>query len=148
MSNYNDAMIKKNAVALISRLKENSDRLILSELEKHGVKGIAPSHGGILVALYEKQKVTMKELAERIKRTKPTVTVLVNKLVDSGYIKKEKDPQDNRVTYISLTEKGKDLEQIFYQVSSTLNDVIYGDLTEEEQEQLEHILTNRLNRFR
>lgn len=140
-------MIKKNAVALISRLKESTDQLILSELEKHGVEGIAPSHGGILLVLYRKKKVTMKELAEGINRTKPTVTVLVNKLVQFGYVSKEKDPHDNRVTYISLTEKGKELEQIFYTVSSTLNDVMYGDLTEEEQEQLEQMLTNRLNRF-
>lgn len=47
----------------------------------------------------------MKELAEKIFRKKPTVTVLVDKLVTLGYVIKEKSKADSRVTFIKLTEK-------------------------------------------
>lgn len=140
-------MTKKNAISLISRIRDEANKLIMSELEKHDVTEIVPSHGGIFLALYRFERLTMKELSEAIHRTKPTVTVLVNKLVSLGFVQKQKDVNDNRVTYISLTKKGKALEGVFQEVSSTLNEVVYGGLSSEEQIQLETILNKVLGRF-
>lgn len=140
-------MLKKSAVSLISRIRDNANRLIVSELEKHGVEGIVPSHGDILACLYQKDHVTMKELAEYIHRTKPTVTVLVNKLVELGYVIREKDIDDNRVTYIRATEKGIGLQPVFEEVSGRLNEIIYAGLTEREGENFEKLLENILRRF-
>jgi len=83
-------MKNKNLIALMSRVTENANKLIVHELRKRGVEGIVPSHGGILLFLFDEEKYTMRELAEKIYRTKPTVTVLVDKLVTLGYVIKEK----------------------------------------------------------
>ena len=82
----------------------------------------------------------MKELAEKIHRTKANVTVLVDKLVECGYMNKEKSTEDNRVTYVTLTEKGKSLRPVFFSISKKLNRVTYGSLSEEEAESLETML--------
>lgn len=147
MSNYNRRMIRKNAIALISRIRENASKLIVSELEKHGIKGMAPSHGDVLMVLYHHERVTMKQLAESIKRTKPTVTILVNKLVDLGFVQKQKDNNDSRVTYITLTKEGEKLRSMFFEISDKLNAVVYNGLSNEEQEQLNNILEKILDRF-
>ncbi|WP_315906843.1 MarR family winged helix-turn-helix transcriptional regulator [Priestia koreensis] len=140
-------MAKKNAVSLISRIREEANHLLLSELHKRGITGLAPSHGDLLWALYKFKRLTMKELAEAIYRTKPTVTVLVNKLVSLELIQKQRAAEDSRVTYITLTRKGEELQGIFQEVSDVLNEVVYGDLSSGEQVQLEELLEKVLGRF-
>ena len=51
----------------------------------------------------------MRDIADTIHRTKPTVTVLVAKLVDSGLVKKEHSPTDARVSYVELPDKGREI---------------------------------------
>lgn len=140
MSNYNINMKKGNALALISRIREKANRFIVRELENHGIKGIVPSHGDILVILFQEGKCTMKELANRINRTKPTVTVLTEKLMEYGFVEREKSCTDNRVTYVKLTKKGNDLKPVFEDISKKLNALLYGDLTDGEPEIFEKLL--------
>ncbi len=39
--------------------------------------------------------------------SRPNVTTLISKLIDSGFAQRSHDEQDRRVIYISITEKGK-----------------------------------------
>jgi hypothetical protein len=75
-------MIKYDTASKVGKIRDAVNNLILSEFNKHGVDGIAPSHGDILVCLYEKNGLSVKELAEKIHRTQPTVTVLIDKLME------------------------------------------------------------------
>jgi DNA-binding MarR family transcriptional regulator len=77
---YNGNMIKYDTASMVGKIRDTVNNFILSELTKHGVEGIAPSHGDILVCLYKKNGLSMKKLAEKIHRTQPTVTVLIDKL--------------------------------------------------------------------
>lgn len=144
---YNWRMVKYNAAAMIGKIKDAFHNKIVSDLEKHGIEGIVPSHGDILVFLYQKDERSIKELAEKIHRTQPTVTVLVNKLEKLGYVERIKSEEDGRITSIKLTEKGIQLEPVFRDVSSSLNDAIYGGLSSAQREQLEWLLDNIYNRF-
>ncbi|WP_315900465.1 MarR family transcriptional regulator [Neobacillus bataviensis] len=140
-------MIKYNTASMVGKIRDAVNNLILTELNKQGVNGIAPSHGDILVCLYEKNRLSVKELAEKIHRTQPTVTVLIDKLQKLGYVERIKSWEDSRVTLIKLTEKGVQLEPIFHEISEKLNSVIYGGLTDTEKEQVEHLLEIILKRF-
>ncbi len=133
-------MKKGNALALISRIREKANRFIVSELENHGIKGIVPSHGDILVILFQEEKCSMKDLANRINRTKPTVTVLVEKLMEYGFVEREKSRTDNRVTYVKLTNKGIELKPIFDDISKKIDALFYGDLNDGEPEIFEKLL--------
>lgn len=133
-------MRQRNAFSLISRIREKGNKFIVSELKRQGVEGIVSSHGDILSVLFEGEKFTMKELADKIHRTRPTVTVLVEKLVNYGFVKKEKSHTDCRVTYVKLTKKGVELKPVFYDISYKLNSLIYGDFTNEEIEIFEKLL--------
>ena len=67
-------MKQRNTIFLISKIRENANKFILADLAQHGITNLAPSHGDILACLYQKERVTMKEIADAIHRTKPTVT--------------------------------------------------------------------------
>lgn len=136
-----------NAIALISRIREKANRFIIHELEEHGITGIVPSHGDILNILFHEERCTMKDLAVRIHRTKPNVTVLIDKLVECGYVKKEKSTEDNRITYISLTEKGASLKPVFFYISKKLQKVVYGGLSDKDADSLEIMLQTINNGF-
>lgn len=127
-------------IARISRISDKAHRFIIQELEKRGIYGIVPSHGGILSFLYSHENMTMKELAEKIHRSKPTVTVLVDKLVALGYVLKEKSDADSRVTYIRLTEQGKAFQKDFQEISQSLNEKIFQGISETEMNVVDPIL--------
>ncbi|MDR6726855.1 DNA-binding MarR family transcriptional regulator [Paenibacillus amylolyticus] len=135
-------MPKYNAIALIARIRDHVNKRIVHELEQHEVTGIVPSHGDVLMFLYREEALSIKMLAERVQRTQPTVTVLVNKLEKLGYVERHKSAEDSRVTMIRLTEQGRKLEPVFNQVSIQINEMIYAGLSDEQAEQLELLLSS------
>lgn len=140
-------MRNNNLIALASRISEQAHKLIVLELAAQGITGIVPSHGGILGNLFSGEPFTMKALADKISRSKPTVTILVDKLVELGYVTKEKRGADGRATYIKLTEQGLALQPIFEQVSQRVNAVVYQNLTDSEIECTEKVLAKIRHNF-
>ena len=88
-----------------------------------------------LVKVINNEVVTNSVIvAEMIGKDKSTITPLVNKLVDLGYIKKEKKELDKRVTYIILTERGKEIETKFNAISKEVSMTAYKGFSAEEKE--------------
>jgi DNA-binding MarR family transcriptional regulator len=139
--------LKGDAVARISRLHEMANRFIILELGKRGIHGIVPSHGDILFILFRDGRLPMQEIARKIHRTKPTVTILVKKLVELGYVYREKSQDDNRVFFIGLTGEGKSLRPAFDEISALLKDRMYGGLTPGQGILFEEMLGMVLERF-
>ncbi len=80
-------------IAIINSIAQKAHKLIVRELEAHGMEGIVPSHGDILAHLLTGSEYTMQDLAKKIHRTKHTVTRLDNKLVDLRYLTKRKSSE-------------------------------------------------------
>ena len=127
-------------LSLISKIHEKGNRFIIEELKNNGVEELVPSHGDILVCLYKNNKMTMKDIANCIHRTKPTVTVLVDKLEKLGYLKRAASDKDSRSTYVILTQKGEDFKATFDQISNNLNKMLNKNLSENEVKLLEELL--------
>ena len=122
-------MKRNDLISLLDRTNENTRKFIVGELAAYGIEGIFPSHVDILVRLFSCERCTMKALAEKIHRTQPTVTVLVDKLVAHDYVRKEKSGEDNRITYVRLTEKGRSLQTSFSKISDHLNAAVFKGLS-------------------
>lgn len=130
----------KMLLSLISKIHEKGNRFIIDALKENGAEGLVPSHGDILACLYTNDKMTMKDIADKIHRTRPTVTVLIDKLEKLGYVKREASDSDSRYTHIVLTKKGKDFKHVFETISNSLNEMLYKNLSEKESEMLENLL--------
>lgn len=140
-------MNTRDAISLISKIREKSNKLIEREMSQNGIEGIVTSHGDIIYALFKNERMTMAEIANKIGRDKSTVTALIDKLVKLGYVIKERDTQDTRVVYVTLTKKGYELEPIFEAVSAKLLEVFYLGISEEEKEKLTKILNKIYSNF-
>ncbi|MGO9147867.1 MAG: MarR family winged helix-turn-helix transcriptional regulator [Desulfomonilia bacterium] len=123
-------------IYLIWRIRDKTSRVIVSELRKNSLGALAPSHGDILYALFFKGPLRMRELAAIIHRRKPTVTTLVNKLIQMDYVQKDTDPKDERVSIISLTRRGEDLKEILVRISGNLISHVYQGFSKEEKKTL------------
>lgn len=142
-------MIDKYIVYFISRTKDNMIKFIDKNLKNNNLNDLIPTHGNILTALYESDgKLTMKEISKKIGKDKSTVTSLVNKLIDLGYVKKDKCSIDKRVTYISLTEKALDIKDKFDFISSQVKETAYKNFTDEEKEEFLRLLKKISKNFK
>jgi len=133
-------METKSIPAIISDTRASINRHLLKELNRLGIKGLAPSHGAILFHLFNNEQVTMKELAKAVRRDKSTVTALVAKLVCAGYVQKVRSPEDQRTVCVTLSEGGKALKPSFEEISEALIARVRQGIDEEEQRELVRIL--------
>lgn len=65
----------------------------------------------IMMALWEEDEVTIKDLGKKLYLDSGTLTPLLKKLEAQGYISRNRSKKDERNVYISLTEKGKVLKE-------------------------------------
>ncbi len=59
-----------------------------------------------------KDKMTVNELRDTLIDDSPNVSRILNKMVEKGLVKKERQADDQRVVYVSLTEKGRKLHDL------------------------------------
>lgn len=140
-------MKTREAISLISKIRENVNRLFAFKMQEHGIDGIVTSHGDIIYSLFDKQKMTMAEIAEKIDRDKSTVTALIDKLVRLGYVSKDRDTEDTRVVYVTLTAKGRGLKPEFEDISTEVLKVFFENVSENEKAELLRILLKIYNNF-
>jgi len=108
----------------------------VDKLTEEGATELVPSHGAILVTLYENGPQPMNAICALVNRDKSTLTVLARKLEALGYVRREADEKDKRSAILCLTEKGTAFRPTFEQISEELFQKIWGDTPESEREVL------------
>lgn len=58
-----------------------------------------------------KDRMTISELRETLIDDSPNVSRILNKMVEKGLVRKERETNDQRVVHVSLTEKGRQLHK-------------------------------------
>ncbi|MDO4275419.1 MAG: MarR family transcriptional regulator [Eubacteriales bacterium] len=69
--------------------------------------GIYPGQVPVLRLLAEKDGYNQREIAQRLRIKPPTVNVTIQRLEKSGTVFRKQDENDQRVTRIYLTDKGR-----------------------------------------
>lgn len=140
-------MKRNNTFSLIAQARGAANDFLTRQLNTHGITGLVPTHGGILWALGRNGQMTMKELADEIRRNKSTVTALVAKLEALGYVDRFPSDEDSRVTLVRLTEKGHGLRDIFGSISDVLMETGLKDIPDEELESFRETLKKIIANF-
>ena len=121
-------------VQILEQNELKKQRLNISINEMHMIELIAKGKTGM----------TVSEIAQQLKVTKPSVTVAVNKLVQKGYCEKQRLPGDGRAVQVMLTPEGKKVEA--FRCHRRIIAEICEDLSEEEREELLRTMT-RINSY-
>jgi DNA-binding MarR family transcriptional regulator len=75
-----------------------------------GHHGVAPGQFAQLLALYEEEKLTQRELCERVQIEQPTMSYTLQRMERGGLIERVVDPSDRRRTQIMLTPRSRALQ--------------------------------------
>lgn len=95
---------------------------------------ITPGGMFVLGSLKRNGTLSMSDIGKCLSMPKPHITVIVDKLIEEGYVERQSDPKDRRVVNIMLTEKGlADFESIKLAISENLK-VKLSLLNDEELE--------------
>ncbi len=76
--------------------------------------------------------LTFSRFAEILKVTKPSITEIVNKLIKVDCVRKVQSPDDGRIFFIELTEKGRNIAQVSTLAEQKLVDIILNKLKRSE----------------
>ena len=90
---------------LIAQIHQLSGRIFAGKLKKHKIDEINPAQGRILFALWKGDGVPIRDLAERTQLKKSTLTSMLDRLEDDGYIIRSSSSDDRRQILIFLTAK-------------------------------------------
>lgn len=64
-----------------------------------------------LMALWERDGITVKELGSRLYLDSGTLTPLLKKMEAQGFVRRQRGIENERNVYLTLTEKGRGMQQ-------------------------------------
>jgi len=126
---------------LIAKIHQLSGRIFTKILKEHQIE-INPAQGRIMFALWKQDNITIQELATKTSLSKSTLTPMLDRLEKMDYIKRIPSKDDRRKILIALTDKDKQLQEKYLQVSQEMNDIFYEGLSMEQIDYFEQTLQN------
>lgn len=106
------------------------------------------SHIRALESLAPDHSRSMKELAEELHITPPSVTMVARRLVQTGLVRRTQHPSDSRVALLALTKQGHALHEQLYAEHVTRMAQLLQGLTPEEQRQFLSLLARAVEALR
>ena len=97
---------------MIAKLSAYIGRMEEEAKEQYNFKELTLTQMHYLEMISELKNPNLTELSQAMKLTKPTVTVLVDKLIEKELVNKVQSDADRRSTHLHLTERGKLINQM------------------------------------
>lgn len=125
---------------LVAKIHQVAGRVFSKKLKEYGISEINPAQGRILFVLWETDGIPIRTLSEKTMLEKSTLTSMLDRLEETGYITREPSKADRREILIWRTEKDKAFQKLYLEVSEEMTELFYGELTEKERDQLDATL--------
>jgi DNA-binding MarR family transcriptional regulator len=112
--------------------------------------GLYPGQPRLLFIIDEEPGLTLSRLVQASDQTKEAISVSIRRLEETGYIRRERNPSDQRERFLYLTAKGKETADIIHAEFHRINDAMFEPLSDEEKIILEGMfqrMTQRLDTF-
>jgi DNA-binding MarR family transcriptional regulator len=125
---------------IIAKVSAYMGRIEEEAKEQYNFKELTLTQMHYLEMISELVNPNLTELASAMKLTKPTVTVLVDKLIEKELIYKIQSDADRRSTHLHLTERGKLINQMHEYAHRRMAEEIEKKITADEICQLTKLL--------
>ena len=125
---------------LITKIKQLHSRALAQCISDKGIDAFSGEQGKILFVLWQKDKITQKELATEIGLAKNTITVMLEKMEKNDLIRRITDENDKRKSLVILTDYAKSLKKSFDEISDEMLKKVYKGFSEEEIDKYEGYL--------
>lgn len=115
----------------LGKMARGLDSIFRKEMEKYNVTW---AQFGVLRIVDSAGKMTVTDIANILMIATPTASRMVDGICKKGLLRKESDPGDQRLTWITTTEEGSELVNSLVRLE---RDVMSDILEEEDEEELE-----------
>ncbi|MFB8636994.1 MarR family winged helix-turn-helix transcriptional regulator [Enterococcus casseliflavus] len=114
----------------------------LEQVAKKDVRcyGLNITEFSVLELLYHKGTHTTQAIKEKILIASSSTTYVVDQLVKKGCVRRESSQEDQRVTYVRITEAGRALMEKIFPSHAQKIAASFSELSSEELQQLKTIL--------
>ena len=131
---------------LITKIKQVQGRIFDLLLQKAGIEEFNGAQGRILYVLWQEDGLPIIELSKRTGLAKTTLTSMLDRMDEKGFLERVVDNKDRRMIRVFLTSKAKVLNDQYNEVSSEMSQIFYKNFSDEEiiafEKALEKILYN------
>ncbi|MBU8918424.1 MarR family transcriptional regulator [Bacillus sp. FJAT-29953] len=122
---------------LLGKALQKVNQVSKSKLSSYGV---TPVQYALLRQLWRKDGQFGFELAVRLQLDSATITGIIDRLEQNGFIDRRVDPNDRRNKLVFLTDKGRSMEVPLCQKMDEMNEEVMSDLSDVEIQQFKKIL--------
>ena len=98
-----------------------------------------------MLVLWEEKNINVKTLGDKLLLDSGTLTPLLKKLEEKGYIERKRSIKDERKLIVSLTKKGEELKQLSQDIPLNIGKCL--NLTKKETIDLYNLLYKVLNQL-
>jgi len=120
-------------------------RRVFSELLKERGLDIGPGQGRILFALWQEDGVPINKLIKKTLLRKSTLSELLDSLESARLVRRVQSEEDRRKVLIELTEKTRQMLNVYIEVSKKMTNIFYRGFQPEEMDQFETYLQRVLD---
>lgn len=132
---------KKVVLDTVEMISQLMGELESKAFNQEGFSDITLNQMLYLETIARLEQPTFGDIAEQLEVTRPSVSAIVKKLINLGYVKKEQSLDDGRVFFLHLTDKGIRFNELHSEVHQILAQRITQRLNQGEIKDLAVLLT-------
>ncbi len=137
--------------SLVNRINRQSGRLFKKILDEEGIGNLTEGQGRVIYALHEAPAdgLSCSDLGTAAGFDKATLSGILDRMEQTGLVSRVPSPGDKRIILVvpgpSFPE---DIGKKFTRLSGRMTELFYGDMTEEERDMTDELLTRLLENCR
>ncbi|MBN1314919.1 MAG: MarR family transcriptional regulator [Anaerolineales bacterium] len=102
----------------------------------------------LLSCLWENEGLTHTELANQLGVQPATISVALQRMEKTGFIERQPDPDDQRVSRVFLTDAGRDIRPAVEKIWQEIEQISFQGLSAEEIQLFRSMLTRICNNLK
>jgi DNA-binding MarR family transcriptional regulator len=129
---------------LMAKIRQVAGRIFERMLNEYGIE-INSAQGRIMFVLWQQDNISINELAKKTQLKKSTLTSMLDRLEKMGYIKRQRSKKDRRIILIKRTNKDRNLEKKYVELSQEHTKFFYRGFSEDQINRFENDLKQILD---
>ncbi len=125
---------------LITKIHQLAGRIFSKKLKDYQIEEINAAQGRIMCVLWRNDGISIQELAEMTSLGKSTLTSMLDRLEESGYLKRIPSKEDRRKILIELTDDNDAVKLGYEKVAKEISNIFYKNFSSYEIEEFEEYL--------
>ena len=99
----------------------------------------------VLCRLFNQDGLTQSELADQLSVQGATVTNMLQRMEETGLVRRRRDDDDNRLVRVNLTEAGRERELAITDQFVKLEETIFEGISDDDRARLRRLLSQMLH---